>query len=200
MADFKLPSGKWLLITGVLLSLLGLGAIIAPAVAGTTVIYIVGGLLVVTGLILLVVGWRDENWSSKLPNLVYGAIATLTGGSVLAHPFYGLAALALVLAVYFVASGIWKIISSFSYRPAAGWLALLASGVLSVLLGVMLWQQWPLSGPWAVGILVGVELLTTGIALISLALTWKRVVRNVKAKVEVAKERIAGVIDEVQNR
>lgn len=199
MPSFKLPSGKWLLITGVLLALLGLGAIIAPSVAGTAVVYIIGGMLLVTGGIMLVVGWQDEAWASKLSNHVYGGIAAFTGVGVLAHPFYGLAALSLVLAISFVISGVWKVISSFSYRPANGWLALLASGLISVLLGWMIWQQWPLSGTWAVGILVGVELLTTGIALITLALTWKRVVRNVQAKVEVAKERIAAVIDERQN-
>ena len=77
---------------------------------------------------------------------------------MLAHPWLGLAVLTLVMAVYFVVEGIWKIVASFSFRPATGWLAVLASGVIGLVLGGLIWMQWPLSGLWAVGILVGVDL------------------------------------------
>ena len=77
--------------------------------------------------------------------------------------------IALLLAIFFVMEGIWKIIASFSYRPASGWLAILASGVIALVLGLLIWNQWPVSGLWAVGILVGVDLLMTGISMVTLA-------------------------------
>lgn len=174
MSEFKLPSGNRLMFIGFVLVVLGLGAIIAPSVAGEAVIFLIGGLLVVTGAFEFVTGWRQDTAATKLLTMIQGAIFSLTGVVVLAHPYYGLAALTLILAIFFLVSGIWRIIASFSYRPAKGWLALLASGLLSLILGWLIWQEWPLSGQWAVGILVGVDLLSGGIALIAIALTWKQ--------------------------
>jgi uncharacterized membrane protein HdeD (DUF308 family) len=68
-----------------------------------------------------------------------------------------------------VAEGVWKIVVSFRYKPAIGWKWLLASGVLSLVLGLLIWSQCPVSGIWAVGVLVGVNLLGTGLALVTLA-------------------------------
>jgi uncharacterized membrane protein HdeD (DUF308 family) len=72
---------------------------------------------------------------------------------------------------YFVLEGVSKIIVSFRYRSAAGWKWMLASGMLSLILGLLIWNQWPVSGTRAVGVLVGVNLLGTGLALITLAST-----------------------------
>lgn len=187
----KLPQGNWLLLTGVLLAVLGLAAILSPSIAGGAVVYVIGGFLVVTGIVQLLTGWRADSFTSKLTSVVQGAIGTAAGIAVLAHPFYGLAALSLVLAVFFLIDGLWKIVNSFAYRPAAGWLAVLASGLIAVALSWMIWRQWPVSGLWAVGILVGVDLLSTGLALITLALTWKKTLRRVEEKAELIKEKLA---------
>jgi uncharacterized membrane protein HdeD (DUF308 family) len=194
--DLKIPKGNWLLVTGVLLALLGIGSMIAPAIAGNAVVYLIGGLLLLTGLIQLMAGWQTESWHAKLSSLIHGGVVTVVGIAVMAHPFYGLAALSLVLAFFFAAEGVWKIFSSFSYRPVPGWIALLMSGLLDFILGILIWQQWPVSGLWAVGILVGVNLLSTGMALVALAMTWKRSVHAVKNKIEVAKERLADKLAE----
>ncbi len=69
----------------------------------------------------------------------------------------------------FILEGIWKIVSSLSYRSASGWVWVLGSGVLSLLLGLLIWNQWPVSGMWAVGVLVGVDLLSTGISMVVLS-------------------------------
>jgi len=98
-----------------------------------------------------------------------GIVTALAGIAVIGHPLFGLAFLTLLLVGYFVAEGVWKIVVSFRYKPARGWKGLLASGVLSLLLGLLIWSQWPVSGMWAVGVLVGVNLLGTGLALVTLA-------------------------------
>lgn len=196
----KIPSGNRFLLIGIMLAVLGLAAILSPSIAGGAVVYVIGGFLILTGAVQLVTGWRADSFTSKLTSVVQGAIGTTAGIAVLAHPFYGLAALSLVLAVFFFVDGLWKIVNSFSYRPAAGWLAVLASGIIAVALGWMIWRQWPVSGLWAVGILVGVDLLSTGLALITLALTWKTAVRKVKDKTELIKEKIAETVSEAKNR
>jgi hypothetical protein len=70
------------------------------------------------------------------------------------------------------------------------------SGALDLILGILIWQQWPVSGLWAVGILIGVNLLSTGIAFVALAMTWKRTVDAVRSKIEVVKERFADKLAE----
>ncbi|REJ75783.1 MAG: hypothetical protein DWQ34_26445 [Planctomycetota bacterium] len=171
MTDAKLPGASRLLLMGVILAVAGGLAIASPAIAGTAVVYVIGGLLLIAGALQVVNGLRSEGWTERVVPLIMGFLTSLAGGAVLAHPFLGLSILALVLAIFFVVVGFWKIVASFSFRPASGWLAMLVSGALGLILGLLIWMQWPLSGLWAVGVLVGVDLLSTGLALVLLSVT-----------------------------
>ena len=171
MSDKQTPSTTPLTIMGVLLIVFGILAIATPAVAGKAVVMIIGAVLLLVGIVQIVSGLRSEGWSSKLPPLILGVIAALCGLGLLGEPWVGMKFIALMLAIFFVMEGVWKIVASFSYRPASGWLLMLASGVIALVLGVLIWRQWPVSGLWAVGILVGVDLLTTGISMLALAST-----------------------------
>lgn len=181
MTEKLLPSANYLLVMGILLLIFGCIAIAAPAVAGAWVVIVLGAILVVSGVVQMVQGFREPAWSSKLTSLVLGAITLLGGLAVLAHPWLGLTVLAFILAVYFVVEGVWKIVTSFSFRPASGWLAILASGILGLVLGIIIWQQWPLSSLWIVGILVGVDLMFTGAAMLTLAVTVRRLKKTMEA-------------------
>ena len=175
MSTKTLPSANYLRLMGIALLVFGCIAIASPAVAGTSVVIVIGAVLVVSGLVQVIHGIREDSFSSKLLSLVLGAITLIAGLAVLAHPLLGLAVLTLVLAVYFVVEGIWKIFASFSFRPASGWLAVLGGGMIALLLGVLIWRQWPLSGVYAIGILIGVDLVVTGLALLLLASTLRRI-------------------------
>ena len=163
------------MLTGIVLIVFGIIAIATPAVTGTAVTLVIGGVLLISGLVQLVQGWRAESWSSKLLPLILGLVTALCGMGVLAHPLLGLKFLTLLLIVFFVVEGIWKIIASFGFRPASGWLLILTSGVISLVLGLLIWKQWPVSGLRAVGILVGIDLLMTGVSMIALAITVRRI-------------------------
>ena len=171
MSTNNLPQTKHFMLTGIVLIVFGVIAIATPAVAGKAVILVIGGVLLVAGLVQLVQGWRAESWSSRLPPLILGLLTAGCGLGVLGHPVLGLKFLTVLLAVFFVVEGIWKIIASFSFRPAPGWLFMLASGALGLVLGMLIWRQWPLSGLWAVGILVGIDLLVTGVSMLALSIT-----------------------------
>jgi len=171
MANHKVPSTSYLVLVGMILLVLGCVAVSSPAIAGKSVVIIIGVILVAAGVTQIVHGVGSKSWSSKALSLVLGAIAILAGLAVLAHPWLGLTVLTVIMAVYFVVEGVWKIIASFRFRPASGWLAVLASGVIGLLLGLLIWAQWPLSDLLAVGILVGIDLIGTGIALLTLAWT-----------------------------
>ena len=119
-------------------------------------------------------GLKAEASKEKTIGLTLGIITALAGIAIIGHPLFGLAFLTLLLVGYFVVEGVWKIVVSFQYMPATGSKWLLASGVLSLVLGLLIWNQWPVSGMWAVGVLVGVNLLGTGLALVTLASTLNR--------------------------
>jgi uncharacterized membrane protein HdeD (DUF308 family) len=159
---------NWL---GIALITLGVAAVLAPAVAGSAVVLVIGFILLIAGIVPIVRGLKADASMEKTMGLTLGVVTALAGVAVIGHPLFGLAFLTLLLVGYFVVEGIWKIVVAFRYQPATGWKWLLASGVLSLLLGLLIWSQWPVSGLWAVGILVGVNLLGTGLALVTLAST-----------------------------
>jgi len=149
--------------------------VLAPAVVGSALVIMIGFILLIAGIVPIVRELKAEASKEKTMGLILGVITALAGIAVIGHPLFGLAFLTLLLVGYFVAEGVWKIVVSFRYRPAAGWKWLLVSGVLSLVLGLLIWNQWPVSGLWAVGVLVGVNLFGTGLALVTLASTMNKV-------------------------
>ena len=156
---------------GIVLIAFGVAAVLTPAVAGSALVIVIGFILLIAGIVPIVRELKAEASMEKAVGLTLGIITALTGIAVIGHPLFGLAFLTLLLVIYFVVEGVSKIAVSFRYKPATGWKWLLASGVLSLVLGLLIWRQWPVSGMWAVGMLVGVNLLGTGLALVTLAST-----------------------------
>lgn len=156
---------------GIVLIALGVAAVLTPAVAGSALVIVIGFILLIAGIVPIVRELKAEASMEKAIGLTLGTITALTGIAVIGHPLFGLAFLTLLLVIYFVVEGVSKIVASFRYKSATGWKWLLASGALSLILGLFIWSQWPVSGMWAVGVLVGVNLLGTGLALVTLAST-----------------------------
>jgi len=90
---------------------------------------------------------------------------------LLAYPFAAVLTFTLFLAGFFVVAGVFKIIEAFEIRGMTGWGWVLASGILSFILGVLIWARWPSSAFWAIGLLVGIDLLFMGWAMIALSLS-----------------------------
>jgi len=151
-------------IWGWLVLVAGMLALLAPFLAGTFVTIMVGASMLVAGLIRLAEAFQGGGFWSGLFGLVY----TAAGVMIVFDPVPGLLALTMLLVIYFLAVGISEIIAAFQVRPAPGWGFLLLSGVVSTMLALMIWNQWPLSGAWAVGVLVGIQLIFSGMSMITL--------------------------------
>ena len=151
---------------GVALIVLGIIAILTPAAAGSAVVVVIGLILLGAGIAAAIRGLQAAFAMEIILGLVVGVVTALAGAAVLAHPLFGLGLLTLLLAGYFLVDGACKVVVSFRFRPATGWLWLLFSGVVSLVLGALIWRQWPMSGLWAVGVLVGLNLISTGLALL----------------------------------
>jgi uncharacterized membrane protein HdeD (DUF308 family) len=156
---------------GIVLIALGVAAVLAPVVAGSALVIVIGFILLIAGIVPIVRELKADASKERAVGLILGIITALTGIAVIGHPLFGLAFLTMLLVGYFVVEGISKIVVSFRYRSATGWKWLMTSGVLSLILGLLIWNQWPVSGMRAVGVLVGVNLLGTGLALVTLAST-----------------------------
>lgn len=153
--------------TGIILCVLGVISLITPAVAGTAVVLVIGSLLLFGGILYLFQSSQVSDASGKTMHIILGILMILGGIGIISHPLFGLTFLTLMMAMFFIFEGVWKILMSFSLRPAAGWGQVLFSGVISLLLGGLIWGEWPLSGYWAVGTLLGVDFLFTGFFLIN---------------------------------
>lgn len=159
-------TAKWV---GVLIVIAGFLSLMSPLAGGLSITVVIGTMILLAGIMQLVLVFRAGSFGEGLFLALLGLLGVVTGGYTLMHPAEALAALTLLLSAWFVASGILEIIAAFNGRDTRGWGWILFSGVVSVLLGLMVWNQFPLSGAWAVGTLVGVRLLFSGFSLISVA-------------------------------
>jgi uncharacterized membrane protein HdeD (DUF308 family) len=106
-----------------------------------------------------------------------GALTLLAGGIMVARPGIGLATLTLMLGSYLLVDGVFGAVLALQVRPEKGWGWMLFSAATSVLLGFLLLREWPLTGLWAIGTLVGVNLLFTGLSMISVGSAARKLVK-----------------------
>lgn len=164
--------GRNLVLTvGIVLVILGVLAMLAPLITGVAITLLMGVLLLAGGIARCMFAFRARSWGAGALGVGLGFLATLVGFLLLFFPRAGLETLTVFLAAYFLVHGIFEIAFAFRLKPRGGWLWTAASGLVSVVLGVLIWMQWPVSGVWAVGILAGVNLMVGGLALVLLALS-----------------------------
>lgn len=172
-------TAKWV---GILLIITGFLSVVAPMSAGISVTMIVGALLTIAGISQLLLAFRAGSFGEGLVVFLLGVLGLLAGLWMLFQPGIALASLTLLLAGYFVIAGIAQAFGAFDVKPDKGWGWLLFSGVVTVLLGVMIWSQFPFSGVWAVGTLVGIQLLMSGITLLTLGSSVGGAARTIQEK------------------
>ena len=156
------------MVMGVIVLITGILAIGSPLYAGLSVALAVGILLIIGGVgqVIFAIPTFAISVGTGLVSTIIGVLSVVIGGYMLSNPDVALASVTLFLAAYFIVSGIFEAVHSFQARPASGWGWELFSGIVSVILGIMIWSQFPFSGAWAVGILVGIRLIFGGITLI----------------------------------
>lgn len=149
-------------ITGVILLLCGLLAVAAPLAAGVSITILVGLLLTAGGIGQCLLALRAGAFGKGLLVFLIGGLTVIAGVFMLTQPLEGLEAITLFLAAYFLATGIFELIAAMQMRPTAGWGWMLLNGVVTLVLGLVIWRQFPLSGAWAVGVLFGLKLMMGG--------------------------------------
>lgn len=167
--DLPAAAGKsagWMMVLGIITILLGAFVVSTPFVAGLSVVMLTGALFAATGVLQVIHGFGAQGWKGKAWEILVGLLGVVGGVLVLNRPLIGLGVFALVLAVYFLVEGVAGAVMAFRHKPEAGWGWMLFNSIVTVLLGVLIWRQWPLSGGWAIGILVGVRILMAGMGML----------------------------------
>ncbi len=163
-------SVAWSIGLSVLMLLTGILAIVIPLVAGIAVLVVIAWLLVLSGAVHLVFAWHTRTAGGVVWELLLGVLYIFVGIYALLHPVAGLASLTLVLGVYLFMEGVLEFILSFRLRPMRGSNWLLFDGIVTLILALLIWRSWPSSTEWVIGTLVGISMLFSGAARLSLSL------------------------------
>ncbi|HUN94831.1 MAG TPA: HdeD family acid-resistance protein [Bradyrhizobium sp.] len=163
---------KAFLIEGILLAILGLAAIIVPPLASLAVTIFLGWLFLISGI----AGLALTFWARQLPgfwwSLISAVLAIVAGFILLTRPVQGTLTLTIVVGVYFLAEGVATIMYALEHRRELSrrWSWLLVAGLMDIIIAAIIIAGLPGSALWAVGLLVGINLLFGGATLIGVAL------------------------------
>ena len=165
----------WSIGLSVLMLVAGILAIVMPPVAGIAVLVIVAWLLMFSGVAHLVFAWHTRTTGGMIWELLLGILYIFVGIYALLHSAAGLASLTLFLAAYLFVEGVLEFVLSFRLRPMPGSSWLLFDGIITLILAILIWRSWPSSTEWVIGTLVGVSMIFSGAARLSLSLAARRV-------------------------
>ncbi len=140
----------------------GMLAIMAPFITGITTTMLLAIIVTGAGLMNLTYSFKAGSFGKGVLQFLFGGITVVAGILMIMTPGLSMLTLTGVLLVYFLVDGIFGIITGFQAKPAEGWVWLVVSGIASIVLAYLLWREWPVSGQYAVGILVGIRLIFTG--------------------------------------
>jgi uncharacterized membrane protein HdeD (DUF308 family) len=155
-------------LLGVGLIVLGVAALSAPFWSGVAAALLVGCLVLAAGVGQCVFAFQAQSLGRGILAFLLGGLTVLCGLVMVAHPLLNLGFLTLALAAWFLVTGVFEVLYALQLRPLRGWGWTAVGGALSAVLGAMIYSQWPLSGAWAVGVLVGVKVLFLGVTMVVL--------------------------------
>ncbi len=172
----KLIADKWgwFLALGIVLIVAGLAAIAFPLMGTIAAKILLGWLFLIGGVMMIMHAFQAPGWQGFLWELLIGILYAFAGAYLAFFPLTGLITLALVLSVLFIVEGIFEVIQAFRVRPHEGWVWLLLSGIAALAVGVLIALGLPSSAEWALGLLVGINLLFSGWSYVFLALAGRR--------------------------
>ncbi|EIE50190.1 hypothetical protein AL036_02490 [Salipiger aestuarii] len=165
------PDWRWMLILGALLIVGGVMAFVNPFAASLTAVAIAGGIFAMGGAIQMWIAFRDEGGApGRWLSGVLGLLLLAFGIALIANPLAGIVSLTLIIAGFFIASGLLRIWLGIDLRHHTGWGWLVGAGAVSVVLGLLVILALPADPGSLLGLFLGIDLLSTGIGVTALSL------------------------------
>ena len=175
MKDALAKSWKLLLTAGIISAVLGAIAIIIPPLASVTITLLVGIVLLIGAVAYVAEAISRGTTSHRIWSFVVAVLYVIAGVWLIVNPVSGTITLTWVLAIFFLVIGIFRILAGIAARgkvPNAGWT--IVNGVLAVLIALLVIGNLPSSAAWAIGLLVGIQLLFDGIMMITAGMAAKK--------------------------
>lgn len=170
---------------GVLLAVLGILAIMSPVFTGLSLTFMVGVLLFASGIFEIIFALKEDTLGKGVLKFIFGGLSIAAGIALFASPPEGMAFLTIVLIVYFFASAILGIVISLKLKPEEGWGWIMFNALITILFGILVIADWPVSGVWLLGFYVGLKIMMHGFLFIMLGRTGQEVLRNIQdARIE----------------
>jgi uncharacterized membrane protein HdeD (DUF308 family) len=173
-------SWGWYLALGIVLIVLGTTAIGSTFVMTIASVFFFGWLLIIGGAMEVIHAFWHKRWAGFFLDLLTGILYVVAGWMMVSNPQESALLLTLVIAMFLVFEGVFRIVAALAARyPHWGWV--MFNGVISLILGIMIWRQWPYSGLWVIGLFVGIEMLLNGWSLVMLSLASRNLPDEVAA-------------------
>src|SRR5262249_3019576 len=167
----------WLLVLGALPIVVGMVAISASFIATLATVVVLGFLLMIGGAVEIVDAFLGRGWRGFWMHLLAGILYLVLGFLMVQRPLAAAAFFTLMLAPAFFIGRLFRIILALSER-FHGWGWVLLNGIITLVLGILIWREWPEAAYWVIGLFVGIDMLLDGWSLVITVLT----VRGVAAK------------------
>jgi len=170
MSEYTDPAktaGRSMTAFGVIAIILGILAMLTPGLAGLSVVLFLGVIVLAAGIVRIIWALKAGTFSKGVAGVVIGLLTLICGVLLIANPLFASGVLTILLALYFILDGIFEIVTAVQCKPLEGWGWLLFGGIVSLLLGMMIWGQYPLAGAWAMGILIGIKLFMIGLIMVT---------------------------------
>jgi len=164
----------WFLVLGIALIVLGVGAIGSAFVATLATVMTFGILVLAGGCVEIISSIWARRWGGFFLHLLAGILYVVIGFLMVTRPLAAAAGLTLMLAALFFVGGMFRIIAALSHR-FHGWGWVLVNGIITLVLGVMIWQDWPEAAFWVIGMFLGIDLVFAGMSWVMLGMA----VRNI---------------------
>lgn len=162
-----LPTG-WSVAMGVLLIILGLFAVAIPLFAGIAISMILGWLILLGGAAHFTYAWFERGAGAVLWQILIGIVYAFAALWILFHPLGGVAAMTLILAFYLAMEGALELAVFGAIHSLPGTVWFLVDGIISLLIAGLILFRWPSSSAWAIGTLIGVSLIMSGVARLTM--------------------------------
>jgi len=159
----------WFIFLGILLIVAGAAAIAFPVISTLTVEIWTAIAFAIAGVAQTIHAFAARSWGGFLLGLLVGLLYLAAGVVLWLNPIRGVIALTLFLAAVLVVDGIFRAVLGFQIRPRSGWGLVLVGGIISVVLGIMIWQQLPSAALWVLGLLLGINLVFSGVTFLMLS-------------------------------
>ena len=152
----------WIVALGTIYVLVGLIALYSVVMATVASVFVVGIMMLIAGVAEVINAFQVKSWGKFFLWILLGVLYILAGLVTFENPLLAAALLTLVLGAALVASGIMRIILAFNMKEGTPWIAVVFSGVVTFLLGLIILAHWPVSSLYILGLFLGIDLVFAG--------------------------------------